>query len=248
MREVARCARGIGLVLVAALLACQSTFYDEYRAEHPDFDPVLPRIDATLAELLAALHAPNPYERITVELSELAIFEVAPDGWVEIPFARIRSGETLAGDDRSYAVLVFWTCTLDQGLRQSRNRRAGSYLLPGNRLTAYDHYAFRNECSASNEFRAARGDLIPVERQAFARVSGPGATFSLGQAYQRGLAYVEAGRLTEARAMLVMGERSYRPAAKKLRESGRADALRDVQRLRAALMRALGLEEKPEAN
>ncbi len=59
---------------------------------------------------------------------------------------------------------------------------------------------------------------------------------------------MEAGRLFEARTILVMGERSYRPAAKKLRESGRADALRDVQRLRAALMHALGLEEKPAEN
>ncbi len=56
---------------------------------------------------------------------------------------------------------------------------------------------------------------------------------------------MEAGRLEEARAMLVLGERSYRAAAQRLRSAGRQAALADVQRMRQGLMRALGLEEKP---
>jgi hypothetical protein len=73
------------------------------------------------------------------------------------------------------------------------------------------------------------------------------------QAYQRGLAYVEAGRLDDARGMLVLGERTYRPARLKAdgeQEEGKKgdgrEELAEVERLRAALMRALNVEEREQ--
>jgi hypothetical protein len=241
---MAEVARRVLPIAVALALACTSTYYDEYRAAHPDFDPTLPRVDATLPELLAALHAPDRVETIEVGLSQLAIFRVTGEEWEAIPFESIRRGTADLPPDSDYVVLAVWTCRFARGLQEGGRERGGFYLLPGNRLAAYDHYSFRDACIADNEFRAARGALVKTEQEALERISGAGARLSLAQAYQRGLAYVEAGRLPEARAMLVIGERSFRSAAQELREGGRPDALADAMRMRAALMRALGVEAR----
>ena len=236
---------GLALVVVATALACQSTYYDEYLAKHPGFEPTLPRADATLREVLAALHAPTAVESIDVALSQLAIYRVDGEDWSEIRLDAIRSGTAQVPADADYVVLVGWACSFEQGLTTRGSKNVGYYLFLGDRLAAYDHYAYREQCKSINEFRAARGMLVDTERQALDRVSGKGTRISLTQAYRRGLAYVEAGRLTEARAMLVLGERSYRLAAERLRAGGRQDALDGVQRVREGLMRALGVEEKP---
>jgi len=225
-----------------AVTGCASGYYEEYGAQHPGFDAQLPRLGASLPELLAALHAPDRVETIEAELARLAIFEVAGERWREIPFDAIRSGSLLPSDASDYAVLVGLHCRFEQGLEEGGTTRAGFYLLPGNRVAAYDHYAFRDRCAVSNEFLAARGALVPVEREAFARLAGYGSRITLAQAYRRGLAYLEAGRVADAQAMLVLGERSYRASAEGLRAAGHSEALADAERMREALMRALGVE------
>jgi hypothetical protein len=235
----------MAFAVAAIALACQSTYYDEYKAAHPGFEPALPRVDASLEEVLAALYAPNPLELIEVGIDRLAIFRTDQEDWSEIAFDAVRQGRFEAVPEGDYAVLVGWLCTFDLGLKSGDSRRSGYYLLPNNGLAAYDHYRFREGCGSANEFRAARGPLVVTEIEAFDRVSSAGRRYSLAEAYRRGLAYVEAGRLQEARAMLVMGERSYRAVAQQLRASGRLDALADAQRMRESLMRALGVEPRP---
>lgn len=242
MRDALR--SGLALAVAGAALACQSTFYDAYKAAHPSFEPVLPRADASLTEVLAALYAPNRVEVVEVEIARLAIFRTDEEPWREIDFDAIRRGTWAVVPGEDYAVLVDWSCRFEMGLQTGGSQRGGYYLLPGDRLTAWDHYAFREGCTATNELRAARGALVPTELEAFDRVGSAGRRFSLVQAYRRGLAYVEAGRLAEARVMLLIGERSYRAASEQLRASGRLDALADAQRTREALMRALGVEAK----
>ncbi len=235
----------LALVVVATVLACQSTYYDEYLASHPGFEPTLPRVDATLREVLAALHAPTAIESIDVRLSRLAIYRVDGEDWSEIRLDAIRRGTAQLPAGADYVVLVGWACSFEQGLTTRGSRNTGYYLFTGSRLADYYHYTYREQCRSVNEFRAARGVLVGTEHQALDRVSAKGTRISLTQAYRRGLAYVEAGRLEEARAMLVLGEQSYRAAAQRLRSAGRQAALADVQRMRQGLMRALGLEEKP---
>lgn len=239
-------ARAVLVLGLLAILGCRSTWYDEYRAQHPGFDPTLPRTGASLLEVLAALHAPNPEETIDVSLSRLAIFHVLEGGrWREIPFEALRDGRVAPAEDEDYAVLFAATCVFAPGLSERVTTRRGYFLLEQGRVSAYDHYAFRDRCAVDNEFLAARGAQIPVEREAFARLGESGATFSLVQAYRRGLAYLEAGRLAEARAMLLIGERSYRASVQRMRAAGGSEALADAERMRAALMRALGVEPQP---
>jgi hypothetical protein len=234
--------RALGvLAAVATALACQSGYYEEYLAAHPGFDPVLPREGATLPELLAALHAPVRVRTSEVGISKLWIYRSDADPWEEIALESVRSGAIGASEDHDYAVLVALTCKFEAGLQTGETGRGGFYLLPKGRLTAWDHHVFRERCNADNEFRAARGALIEVENEATRRLTAMGVRYSLVQAYQRGLAYVEAGRLGDARAMLVLGERTYRPA--RLDTEGDQEDLADAERLRAALMRALAVEE-----
>jgi hypothetical protein len=244
-----RAPRALALAGAAAsfALACQSGgYYQEYAAAHPGFDPALPREGATLPELLAALHAPLRARTSEVGLAKLWIFRSDEDPWGEIPFEAIRRDETLASPDHDYAVLVAWTCAFEAGLQKGETGRGGFDLLPGNRLAAWDHHRFGERCRADNEFRAARGPQIASEREASARLTAMGVTYSLVQAYRRGLAYVEAGRIDDARAMLVLGERTYQPARMRAASAQeKTEDLTDAERLRATLMRALGVEEVP---
>jgi hypothetical protein len=197
--------------------------------------------------VLAALHAPNPVETIEVRIARLEIARTDREPWADLRFEAVRSGAFSSSDADSYAVLVTWQCRFEEGLREQRDSRTGYYLLPGNRLGPRDHYAFRDRCALRNQFVAARGALVPLEREAMRRVAlRSGATrLGLAQAYRRGLAYVEAGRLDDASAMLVAGERGYRAAASRLVVGQTApDSVIEAARLRASLMRALGVEEK----
>jgi hypothetical protein len=236
-----------GVALILSALACESTYYDEYRAGHPDFEAGAPRDGASLEELLAGLYAPIPVETIEVKVSHLEIMQVDRDPWVGVRFDAVRRGAWVSSDEVSYAVLVTWECRFDAGLAEEGGVRMAYYLLPNNRLDARDHYVFRDRCAATNEFIAARGALIGVEREAVRRTAIRGGATKLGltQAYRRGLAYVEAGRLEEASAMLVVGERSYRAATAALKVGRPApEAIVEASRLRFNLMRALGVEAK----
>ena len=83
---------------------------------------------------------------------------------------------------------------------------------------------------------------MALEREAFSRLPPYGARITLATAYRRGLAYLEAGRLDDARRMLVLGERSYRESVEGLRAKGQGESLAEAERSREALMRALGVE------
>jgi hypothetical protein len=235
------------LVLGAWLLVgigCETTYYDEYRDRHPGFEGTLPRDDAPLEEVLAALHSPGGAETIEVGVAWLEIARIDGATWTPVDFAAIRSGQVVPSDAHDYAVLVSRVCRFSSGLSEERALRSGQYLLAGNRLVAYDHYEFRDRCAARNQFRAARDVAVPVEREAVRRLAarGAGPRLGLAETFRRGLSYVEAGRLTEAQAMLVLGERGYRTATAQLpADAPLPDPIVEAARYRATLMRALGV-------
>lgn len=228
--------------------ACASSWYDQYRESHPDFAGGTPREGAALEEVLASIYAPSRVETIEVEVADLEIERSDRDPWQELRFDALRSGAFASSDEASYAVIATWRCRFKEGLQEHADVRTSYYLLPGNRLGPRDHYAFGDRCAPRNEFVAARGaDAVADEREVMRRVAArSGATrLGLAQAYRRGLAYVEAGRLEEAGAMLVVGERGYREASTRL-APGQAppESLVEAGRLREHLMRALGVEAR----
>jgi hypothetical protein len=230
-----------------ALLGCHSTYYDAYRSAHPDWiAPEVPFEDMDLEQVVAFAYAPDGVEGIAVEVTGLEIHDSTTSPWRRLELAALRNGEEASRDDTTYAVIVEKLCTTEGGLESRSRKRVAYYLLPDNRLGAWDHYAFRSGCAVSNRFQAARGEVIPIEEAVVDHVVATyGKTpVTLDQLYRRGLAFVAAGRLVEARAALEVAEPAYRAAAlRAVREPRRRAALGETTRLRTALMRALGVEE-----
>jgi hypothetical protein len=236
-----------GAVLVCALLgalACQGSYYEAYRARHPGWAAELPRPGSALEEVLASLYAPPAVEGIRVEVEQLAIHRADVEPWREISFERIRSGRFESDAAATYAVTAVRGCRATEGLREVRMQRVAYYLLPGNRLQSFDHYEFRPGCGQRNHFRAAHGESVALERELEARLVREHGRpkLALDQLYQRGLAYVEVGRVTDARAALVAAEPAYRALRRRSTGIEAQRALAESGRLRGNLMRALGVE------
>lgn len=236
----------LGCILLGAP-ACQESYSEAYGARHPGWEAGLPRPGAGLEEVLASLYAPSAVEGIRVEVEQLAIQRADVQPWREISFERIRSGRYASDAAATYAVTAVRVCRATEGLRELRARRVAFYLLPRNRLQSFDHYEFRSGCDQRNHFRAARGEGVALERELEARVArehgSPRRT--LDQLYQRGLAYVEVGRVEDARAMLVAAEPAYRAQRARARRAPGVEsqrALAESSRLRGNLMRALGVK------
>jgi len=237
----------IAWALLAAL-GCQSSYHDAYRSAHPGWVAALPRPTSELEEVLASLYAPVDVEGVQVTVAQLEIYRADVEPWRAISFERIRSGAERSDDAASYAVVVAWACRADEGLRVLAEERVGYYLLPGNRLEGFDHYTFGGGCRSRDQFRAVRGAAVALERELTARIARDHGRPALGleQIYRRGIAFVEAGRSEEARAMLLAGEPAYRAARRRARQapsSEASQALAEAGRLRGNLMRALGVEE-----
>jgi hypothetical protein len=236
------------LLMLLLLVGCRSTYYDEYRAAHPGWTAELPREGSGLVEVLAALHAPDAIPGVRVQLSALEIHRADVEPWKRIPFDALRSGAIRPEPTATYVVVADRSCRGEEGLRELNARRVVSYLLPDDRLAAWDHHDFRSRCSVTSRFRAARGEVASLELELAARIAAERGRppLDLEQIYRRGLAYVEAGRLPEAQAMLLAGERGYRAAALQARaRPERTEAWLEIARLRLRLMRALGVEEAP---
>jgi hypothetical protein len=228
-------------------LACQSDYYEAYRAQHPDWVAELPRPGAALEEVLASLHAPSEVEGVRVEVERLTLHRADVQPWRDISFERIRSGRYTSDAAATYAVTAVLGCGATEGLREVRARRVAYYLLPRNRLQSFDHYEFRPGCGQRNHFRAARGESVALERELETRIAREHGRqrLALDQLYQRGLAYVEVGRTEDARAMLVAAEPDYRAQRARARRATDVDtqrALAESSRLRGNLMRALGVQ------
>jgi hypothetical protein len=228
-----------------AALACSTSYYDEYRASHPEWDGSFPREGASLEEVVAALHAPASSEDARIEVEALQLWRIDGDVASRLSFEAFRRGEVELAPDTDVAVLAPRACRAERGLQELEALRVGVYLLPDLKLQAWDHYDFGKRCTVHNAFRAARGDAVALERAAAERVAGDYGKpkLDLAQIYRRGLGYLEAGRVVEAEAALTLAEPLYRDATLKVQHHELpADALSEAARQRAQLMRALGVE------
>jgi hypothetical protein len=197
--------------------------------------------------VLAALHAQEAAEGTRLELTALELWRVDGDVSSRVDVEAAKRGDADLEPDTDVAVLALRTCRAERGLQSVEVERIGWYLLPDQRLAAYDHYAFGKVCAVSNEFRAARGAAIPLESAASSRIAAAygRVPVDLTQLYRRGLAYLEAGRVTDAEAVLTRGEVGFRGLEQRAaRGELPREALAEPTRLRARLMRALGVESR----
>jgi len=246
----ARAARwGLGVVGIVGL-ACQTSYYDEYRARHPDWNGAFPREGASLDEVLAALHAPATHEGTRIAVDAIEVWQIDAEGASRIDFETVRRGEARLEDGTNAVVIALRTCQAERGLETLSTPRVGYYLLPGLRLSAYDHYDFGRICAVQSQFLAARGPALPLEQAAVARIASHygRVPLDLSQLYRRGLGYLEAGRVRDAQAALTSGEPGFlETEARARRGEADAESFQEAARLRAQLMRALGVESRREA-
>jgi hypothetical protein len=230
--------------LLSAVACAGPGEYARYRAGHPEWDGVFPSDGASLEETLAGLEAPSAADGVRIELTKIEVWRVDGDVSKHLDVEAVRRGEAGLESDTDVFVLALRSCHADHGLDPVDTQRIASYLLPDRRLAAFDHYDFGKVCAVTNQFRAARGEAILLERAASTRMTAAygRVPVDLPQLYQRGLAYLEAGRVEDAQAALMRGEVSYRDVEQRI-AAGQLPprALEEASRQRARLMRALGV-------
>jgi hypothetical protein len=189
----------LGLALLLAFAACAAGPYESYRAAHPEWNGEFPSADADLVRTLAALHAQG--RGTTVTVTDVKTWRRESGAWVTF-------NPVLAPPDGEYAVVASLHCASNDGTTQFVRSQNVWYLLPNDKLAAWDHYAFQPGCEVTNAFEPARGALVADERELLQRVGLPlpaGAT-SDAEFYQKGRAFLRAGRRDEAREMLARGD------------------------------------------
>jgi hypothetical protein len=121
--------------------------------------PAFPEPSDTVDTTVASLYAPaRRGVRLTIRRLEILRTDLEP--WQEISFADLRSGRFAPSDAHDYAIVANFTCIAEADLKEYTNEKIGAYLLPGNRLAAFDHYEFLEACVVHNDFVPARGELV----------------------------------------------------------------------------------------
>ena len=200
--------RGAMIVTAVCLAAfgCASSYFDQYRDGHPEWAPAFPDTKANLEQTIASLYAPPPIgTQLTIR--KLTILRADVEPWSEIAFADLRSGKFQSSASDRYVVVANFFCRSRVDLQSYVGEKVGFYLLPENRLAAYDHYDFVEGCTVYNAFRPATGELVQLERtvEAYIAKTHPASMIHVTELFRKGIAYAEVGRIDDAKRMLREG-------------------------------------------
>lgn len=194
------------LTVAVVLLGCAAGPYEGYRAAHPEWDGAFPTQGADVSRTVAALYAPG--RGWTTTVTRIDVWRIAPGGWIAVDPEAVQSLSAQADLVADYAVAASLHCASNDGTTQFMRGETVWYLLPRNRLAAYDHYEFEPGCDVANHFAPARDTLVSTERALLERVRLPLPAPASGAAeyYEKGLAFLRAGRREDAAAMLAAGD------------------------------------------
>lgn len=196
----------VAVTLLGFVSGCATSYHAQYQKQHPEWIPAFPDSQANLEETVASIYAPSVTgNRLTVR--RLEILRVDTDPWQEIEFSELRSGKFASSDSQSFAVIANFVCQGRVELQSFQGEKIAYYLLPDNRLQAYDHYQFIEACTVYNDFRPATGDVIPLERSTVSWIEGryPKSMLHVTEIFRKGMAYLNAGRVDDAKRMLALG-------------------------------------------
>ena len=205
--------RWIGFGLVAcSTLACAGDSSDrppglDY-AEHAGAE--FPRQGAALPETLDSIVAPRTTNAL-VTSRDVRVLRIDRDPWQEIPTSDVKSGRYEAAASARYAIVASLYCTAHVDRKRIYGEKLSWYLLPGGQLAAWDHHDFGDACTMFDEFKPARGDQIADEKHLieYVQKSFPSSVVHVNELYSKGIAYVDAGRLDDAQAMLDAGDHGF---------------------------------------
>ena len=201
------------LVLVACALvssACAGNYFRSYQQAHPDWVFVFPDPGANLEQTVASLYAPPPLGT-QLSIRRLEILRVDTEPWQPIPFEELRSGRYATSDEADYAVVANFTCRGRVDLQSYYGEKVGWYLLPSNRLAAFDHFEFLEACTVNNQFQPAAAEHAALEGALQQHVAAeyPTSMVHVGELFQKGVVYARANRVDDAKRMLSEGLRGF---------------------------------------
>ena len=205
-------AHRVSLLLACAIAAsgCAGNYFRAYQETHPDWAFVFPDRDANLEQTVASLYAPPP---IGTQLSirRLELLRVDTEPWQPIPFEQLRSGAYVSTDEADYAVVADYVCQSRVDLQRYHGEKIAWYLLPGNRLGAFDHYEFIEGCTVSNLFTPAPTEAAELEREVQQHVASeyPLSMVHVQELFQKGVIYARADRVDDAKRMLNEGRAAF---------------------------------------
>ena len=198
------------LLCAISASACAGNDFRSYQKAHPDWVFVFPDPGANLEQTVASLYAPPP---IGTQLSirRLELLRVDMEPWQPISFEDLRSGRYVSSDEAGYAVVANYTCRGRLDLQLYQGEKVGWYLLPSNRLAAFDHYEFLEACTVTNQFQPAATEHAALERELQQHVASeyPTSMVHVGELFQKGVVYARANRVDDAKRMLREGNRAF---------------------------------------
>lgn len=189
------------------------------------------------AEVIALLHTHAAGE-FSVKVEDVFISRIEDDIWRTATESEV-AGEPAPAD--VYTVVVGnRTCSDWQWMSEEdyvgyqNEGRSSWYLLQGDTLVAWDHWSYLARCVPENSFHPARAENRRTEKELLRFVAQrfPNPTSPAAIRFDRGMAYVDAGRLDDARSMLQAGDRAIDSIVNDYqhREHGATrDALRDEE-------------------
>jgi|GEM_PF-2064682 len=166
--------------------------------------PPLPSPGMALGDVLALLRTGEP-GGMDVDVRELRLARVRGGLW-----EAISAREAVRDPAGEIAILSVRRCRDWVGRERWRATRSSWFILRDDALEAFDHWRFGPRCALGNAFAPAPPELLETERtlRRFLEQRHPPAPPPLAIRFQRGLAYLGAGRRAEARAELAAGDQA----------------------------------------
>jgi hypothetical protein len=140
---------------------------------------------------------------VDVDLRELHVSRVTDGVW-----EAVSPDEAVRDPGAELAVVAVRRCGDWTGREHWESGRASWFVLQRGALAAFDHWSFGPRCAVGNAFAPAPAPLLETERtlRRFVDQRHPPAPPPLSIQLRRGLAYLAAGRVQEARAQLAAGD------------------------------------------
>jgi hypothetical protein len=164
-----------------------------------------PAAGASLAEVFVVADAVEQGD-FSARAEVLRVSKIAGGIWEEVPEKRARRPDFALEPGADYVVVVGRECSDWVGRERWSDERTSWFLLQDGRVVAFDHFRFGERCGLANAFRpvAAGSPARANERDLLRWLEQrrPPGRIPLELRFSRGQAYVAAGRLEEAEAML----------------------------------------------
>jgi uncharacterized membrane protein YkvA (DUF1232 family) len=150
--------------LASVLMGCARapSYTERYAASHPGWSAEgFPVARDDLAGALAALRAPRSGARRGF-VQKLRVFDISDAEWREIAEEDVAAGREVPRAERSYLIVTLAACAESAGALSYANYGSAVswYVLLGNEMEAYQHFAFDRVCGEEKLLHAPQRSSV----------------------------------------------------------------------------------------